>query len=200
VRQPSASIRPQERYKLSARPLGEGSYAKVFRAEHRVTGDLVALKKARLGREAHARIRREIEAQQQLAPHPNIMPILDYDPGYCWYTMPIAEGTLESLRSELDDEALTSIILNLADGLEVAHQQEMVHRDISPSNILALPGSRPGTRRWVAADWGMVSKTYGSRSPRLTRTGAIATRSLSRENMTKTVVPGPGTTPRTSTT
>ena len=157
---------------MHAKPLGEGSYAKVFSAVNRASGASVALKRAKPGREAKARIKREIEAQQLLAPHPNIMPILDHDPGYGWYAMPVARGTLVKLKGELDEEALASVVLNLADALDVAHQQKMVHRDISPMNILALEGSRPGGLRWVVADWGMVRRPHGSSSPRLTRTGA----------------------------
>jgi serine/threonine protein kinase len=169
---PSESVRPNTRYRLDRGPLDEGSFAQVFRAENRETGEVVALKRAKNTPIARARIKREIEAQAILAPHPNIMPILDHDPGYKWYTMPLAEGTLYSLRDELDEETLASIVLDLANALDVAHHQDMIHRDISPKNILALPtSSGSGGRRWVVADWGMVSRLYGSGSPRLTRTG-----------------------------
>jgi serine/threonine-protein kinase len=131
----------------------------------------VALKRAKNNRLATARIKREILAQKRLA-HPNIMPIIDHDPGYTWYAMPIARGTLRDLRPELDDESLASILLNIADALEVAHEQGMVHRDIAPTNILALEGSRPGGYRWVVADWGMVNRPSDGSSGRLTRTGA----------------------------
>jgi eukaryotic-like serine/threonine-protein kinase len=168
----SESVRANDRYRMRPKPLGEGSYAKVFFAVDRASGASVALKRAKPGREAKARIKREIEAQRLLAPHPYIMPILDHDPGYEWYAMPVARGTLVTLREDLDEEALTSLILNLADALDLAHQQKMVHRDISPMNILALEGSKPGGLRWVVADWGMVRRPSGKSSPRLTRTGA----------------------------
>lgn len=99
------------------------------------------------------------------------MPILDHDPGFTWYTMPLAQGTMRTLRDDLDEESLASIIPDLAAALDLAHQQDMIHRDISPMNILALDGSRPSGRRWVVADWGMVSRPYGRSSPRLTRAG-----------------------------
>ena len=99
------------------------------------------------------------------------MPILDHDPGYAWYTMPLALGTLDALRDQIDEDTLASIVLNLANALDVAHQQNMIHRDISPKNILALPSPGSSGRRWVVADWGMVSRPYRTGSPRLTRTG-----------------------------
>lgn len=164
------STNARDLYRLSARPLGEGSYAIVFRATHRETGDVVALKRARDFPMARHRIEREIQAQMELA-HPNIMPIRDHDPGFQWYTMPIAEGTIIGLRESLDEEILASIVLNLADALEVAHNQKLVHRDISPNNILALPTSGTGSHRWVVADWGMVRRPPTSSLPALTRTG-----------------------------
>jgi serine/threonine-protein kinase len=85
--------------------------------------------------------------------------------------MPLAQGTLYKLRDQIDEDMLASIIIDLANALDVAHQQNMIHRDISPKNILVLPSSGSGGQRWVIADWGMVSRPYRAGSPRLTRTG-----------------------------
>jgi serine/threonine-protein kinase len=166
----SDSIDPRDLYRLDGKTLGRGGYAEVRRAQHRTTGVEVALKRAYSQREAYDRIKREIQAQQQLA-HPNIMPIDDHDPGFRWYTMPVAEGTLWTLRDHLDEEALMSMLLNLADALDVAHKQDLIHRDISPTNILALPGGSSGRYRWVVADWGMVRHPPDAVSQQLTRTG-----------------------------
>jgi serine/threonine-protein kinase len=165
------SVSEKGLYRLAPRTLGIGTYSKVFKAENRDTGEVVALKRAKENNDARARIKREIEAQSLLAPHPHIMPIYDHDPGHTWYTMPVAENTLLDLRDQLDEDGLVSILEDLSRALEVAHEQNMIHRDISPKNILALPGTTSGARRWVVADWGMVSRQYGPGSPRLTRTG-----------------------------
>lgn len=164
------TVDPRDLYRLSARPLGEGGYARVWRAHHKESGLEVALKRAFPKPDAYHRIKREIHAQQSLA-HPNIMPIQDHDPGFRWYTMPVAEGTLHKLKNDLDEEALMSILLNLADALQVAHGQELIHRDISPSNILALSGGSAGKFRWVLADWGMVRHPPSVVSQQLTQTG-----------------------------
>ncbi|MEV8417271.1 serine/threonine-protein kinase [Streptomyces niveus] len=163
-------VSPDDLYRITDTALGDGAYAKVYRAVHRGTGAEVALKHARERPDAQARIRMEIEAQTVLA-HPNIMPIRDHDPGFLWYTMPIADGTMKALRRRLNEESLISILLNLADALDVAHQQNLIHRDISPLNILALPGQSTSGLRWVVADWGMVRRPQqAGRSP-LTKTG-----------------------------
>jgi eukaryotic-like serine/threonine-protein kinase len=164
------SVDAKTRYRLSPKTLGVGTYAEVFRATNRLDGSEVALKRAKFGQDPRDRIKREIQAQRQLA-HPNVMPILDHDPGFSWYTMPIALGTLDERRASLGEEDLVSILLNIADALEVAHQEELVHRDISPQNILALPGTSSGGVRWVVADWGMVRRPAHLASRPLTRSG-----------------------------
>jgi serine/threonine-protein kinase len=104
--------------------------------------------------------------------HQNIMPIRDYDPGFSWYTMPIAEGTLSDLRKEVDEEHLVSILLDIAGGLDLAHREGHVHRDISPKNLLALPSNSAQGRRWVVADWGMTRRPSSEVSRVITKTGA----------------------------
>jgi len=159
-----------QRYRLTATPIGRGSYAEVFHAVSREDGSEVALKRAFSSTQAHARIRREIEAQRSLA-HPSIMPIWDYDQESGWYAMPLAKGTLYTLRRDLDEDDLVSVLTSISGALSIAHQKQLIHRDVSPANILALPGSTSGALRWVVADWGMVQRPYGTGSPALTRTG-----------------------------
>jgi serine/threonine protein kinase len=165
-----SSVEPKERYRLDPKPRGRGSFAEVIRAVHKLEGTEVALKRAFALPEARARIKREIDAQKELA-HPNIMPIWDHDPAYRWYTMPLANKTLREARNDFGEEDIASILLNLADALDVAHQQKLIHRDISPNNILGLPGASAGRLRWVVADWGMVRVSPDVASRVLTRTG-----------------------------
>ncbi|MEU7751446.1 serine/threonine-protein kinase [Micromonospora sp. NPDC049171] len=165
-----ASVEPNKHYRLDPRPRGRGSFSEVVRAVHRSEGTEVALKRAKAIPEARNRIKREIDAQKELA-HPNIMPILDHDPGYRWYAMPLAEKTLYEAREELEEEDFASILSDLADALDVAHRQKLIHRDISPSNILGLPGGSSGRLRWVVADWGMVRVSPDLASRALTRPG-----------------------------
>lgn len=173
VSEAAEPIRANNLYRLGPVPLGEGGYAQVFPATERSTGLEVALKRAKPAGDAIARIKREIEVQQRLAPHPNIMPILKHDPGYTWYTMPLADGNMEQMRSEIDEDDLASILSNIADALDLAHGQDLVHRDISPRNLLAFPGTGTNPRRWVVADWGMVTPPTATPGPRLTRTGVL---------------------------
>jgi eukaryotic-like serine/threonine-protein kinase len=146
----------------------KGGFAEVFLATRRSDGTRVALKRPRAGKSAADRLRREIEVQSSLA-HPNIMPIWEADPDMRWFVMPPAQGNLEDLRAGVDEEELASLLMGASDALTVAHQREHFHRDLKPPNILALPHGQG--RRWVVADWGLVSRPYGTGSIPLTASG-----------------------------
>ncbi len=91
------------------------------------------------------RFRQEVQLAARLT-HPHIVPALAAggDAELLYYTMPFVEG--ESLRTRLGrerqlplDDALT-IAREIADALAYAHGQSVVHRDITPDNILLAAG------------------------------------------------------------
>ncbi len=139
-------------YKLEPKPLAIGGQAEVFIAEHRDTRQKVALKRILTDFDV-PRMKHEIDVQMKLNHH-NIMPILDYDSGYTWYTMPIANKVLPSEveQSTLSDDDIMFIIQCCAQGIKEAHKYNIIHRDITPNNILQLQDDS----NWVIADWGLV--------------------------------------------
>jgi serine/threonine-protein kinase len=91
------------------------------------------------------RFRQEVQLAARLT-HPHIVPALTAggDAELLYYTMPFVEG--ESLRGRLGrerqlpvEDALT-IAREVADALAYAHAQSVVHRDITPDNILLAAG------------------------------------------------------------
>ncbi|HET9895295.1 MAG TPA: serine/threonine-protein kinase [Streptosporangiaceae bacterium] len=158
----------KELYRLD-RTSRKGGFAEVFLGTRKTDGTRIALKRPRRVPQATERLRREIEVQSTL-PHPNIMPIIEADPDKGWFVMPPADGNLEDLRGRVDEEELASLLMGAADALAVAHELGHVHRDLTPPNILALPNQQGG-RRWVIADWGLVSRRYGIGSIPLTKAG-----------------------------
>lgn len=156
-------------YSKDPAPIGEGGQGSVLGAVHKITGVRVAFKRLRFHDEdCHARMRREIEAGHRFAEHPNVVPVLDADHEGRWFTMPVADGTAASHACELRETcALRGLVEAVCDALRRPHEEDWIHRDVKPANILLLEG------RWTVGDWGLGRRPRGETSdPRRTRSGS----------------------------
>ncbi len=146
--------------------IGRGGMATVFLAEDLKHNRKVAIKvlhpelAASLGTD---RFLREIEIAAGLD-HPHILALHDSGEadGLLFHVMPYVEG--ESLGERLEregplpiDQAL-GIAAEVADGLDYAHRQGVVHRDIKPGNILLSAGHARIADFGVARAVGVASK------------------------------------------
>jgi len=165
-----------DRYRIE-RELGRGGMAVVFLAHDLKHSRQVAVKilHPELGDTALGeRFFREIGIAARLA-HPNILPLYDSGSaaGQLFYVTPYHEG--ESLgawikreRSLPLDVAVT-LVREVADALDYAHRNGVIHRDIKPDNILISDGHA------VVADFG-IATALAPDQPRLTSSGlAIGT-------------------------
>ena len=135
------------------RELGGGGMSRVFVATETALGRRVVIKllSPELGAGISAdRFRREIQLAARLQ-HPHIVPLLaagevkleGSSTALLYFTMPFIEG--QSLRARLANGPLTSaeamrVLREVADALDYAHRQNVVHRDIKPDNILLSNG------------------------------------------------------------
>ena len=131
-------------YELLA-PIGEGGFARVYKARDRRLDRIVAIKVIRPDMAGAAAFvesfRHEGKALAKLR-HPGIVPIYDIreSEGLIYYVMPLVEGEtlgqkLERLR-RLPPSETQRILTELCDALGAAHRAKMVHRDIKPANVI----------------------------------------------------------------
>ncbi len=152
-------------------PLGAGGMAQVFRAQDRHLERTVALKVLRphLTDTDSERFRREIRALARLN-HPGIVSIYDLGLGeHVYFAMELIEGgpftDLGPLEADTESlEHFFSASITVAEALGYVHRLGMVHRDLTPRNILLTHLGHP-----KVMDFGLVQLTESSRE--LTRTG-----------------------------
>jgi serine/threonine-protein kinase len=156
------------------KPIGKGGMGTVYRAFHRDTGELAAVKALAPGLAAtegfRDRFEGEIESLKRLR-HPGIVRLLGYgeEDGLLFYAMELVEGT--SLEEELRAgrrftwREVTDIGIQICRALKHAHDHGVVHRDIKPANVLI-----DAEGRIKIADFG-IARLFGS--TQLTSAGGV---------------------------
>lgn len=157
------------------RLLGQGGMGAVYLARERLLERLVAIKVLRrelVHGDARERFIREARTAAKLT-HPHIVPLYSFGQAEdtLFYIMGFVEG--ESLEDRLRRSGRLSasesrrILAELADALEYAHSNGVVHRDIKPDNIL-IDGA---SGRAILTDFGIAKVAAGGMT--ITRTGMI---------------------------
>jgi serine/threonine-protein kinase len=148
-----------ERY-LVRREVGQGGMGTVYAAHDMMLGEMVALKVLRPlvaeDKDVIDRFRREVKLARKVA-HTNVARTYDIDvaDGLHYLTMELVEGTTLSavLRDQprLPIPRAVDIAIQICRGLEAAHRENVVHRDLKPGNVLI---ERSG--RVVITDFGVA--------------------------------------------
>ncbi|MFO1020338.1 MAG: protein kinase [Planctomycetales bacterium] len=165
--------------------LGVGGFGIVYRALDPVVSREVALKTPRpevlISPNLIARFAWEAKAAAQLD-HPNIVPV--YESGVIGITpylvSRLAPGpTLAKWRSTqttVDPLLAARILLSLAEAVAHAHERGVLHRDLSPGNVLLVPSDPQTTENGLPfipqlTDFGLAKCLDGNQDK--TRTGIV---------------------------
>jgi serine/threonine-protein kinase len=155
--------------------IGWGGMGAVYRAAQPPLRPTVALKMLLAGAYASAdrvaRLCTEGEALARLR-HPNVVGLYHFDEhdGLPYFTMELTDGGSLAARlagGPLDPREAAGLVRTLAEAVEFAHQNQVVHRDLKPGNVLF---ARDGTPK--IADFGLA-KLLDAADGTLTETGAV---------------------------
>ena len=126
--------------------IGAGAFSFVYAGRLRGERQTIVCKSSRLTKEDNESLSREALILQHLS-HPNIVRLLgagksEYNQVQIFLTH--APGyPLETLISKkLDEDIVWNVALQLADAIRYLHDQDIVHLDIKPRNIMVMVGSK----------------------------------------------------------
>lgn len=150
--------------------IGHGGFGEVWSVKRESDGEIFAAKWARadLDDDLKARFVREVRIISSLD-HPNIVKILArrLDKPPLWYVMPLYRHSLDSELTALvgDELRIQTVMAGVLDGVEYAHGQGVIHRDLNPRNVLMNDDGDV-----VIADFGL-GRLIDSETTRKTLTG-----------------------------
>jgi len=158
-------------YELGVK-IGQGGMASVFVAVQRSLDRKVAIKVMRQmgdGSE-EKRFLNEGRTMARL-PHPNIVGVYDISQGdgISYIAMELLDGgsLSDRMKDGLTLSEAIAVVVQIADALQFAHDNGVVHRDLKPGNILFRGKKTP-----VLTDFG-IARVSGSDAMRLTQTGMM---------------------------
>lgn len=143
--------------------LGRGGMGEVYRSAHRVLELPVALKILASSGPAHRQaFERELRAIARID-HPHVMDLLAggtaetgewFPPGTRWMAMELARGALADRPPTRWSEA-HEVLRAVLSGLGAVHAHGVLHRDLTPGNVLDCGGD--GDPWWRLADFGLAA-------------------------------------------
>ncbi len=159
--------------------IGSGGNGIVYKARHRLLNDIVAIKMLRANKVEQNILRRFNQEAKVISAldHPAIVKLRDYgvtESGQPYMVLKYLHGqTLAHLiktQGPLPVREFLSIFLQCCDGLEHAHEKNILHRDVKPTNIMLSDN----TNQVRILDFGIAKIVdLADQSAGLTKTGEV---------------------------
>lgn len=174
---PGATVRYLGDYEILEQ-IGSGGMGLVFKARQKKLKRIVALKMIRSGAFASEaevqRFKAEARAAARLE-HPHIVAVHEIDAlqGFHYFTMDyVGGGTLATAVREKPWTArhAAEVVVLIAQAMQYAHEQGVLHRDLKPGNVLLSSSGEPRI-----TDFGLAKRllTEGETELACTETGAV---------------------------
>jgi serine/threonine protein kinase len=163
-------------YRLNA-VISRTNMSVVYTAEHPRLGHAIALKVLAPDLATNDRFRERFVSESRIAAgirHPNVIPIYDAGPcdGLLYIAMQYVSGAdLRAIlreRGRLSPEQSVLLLGQAGRGLDAAHRQHLVHRDVKPGNMLVERGVDQDPDHVYLSDFGITKRA-------LTHTGLTST-------------------------
>lgn len=140
--------------------LGDGSFSRVYKAEHKPTGRLAAAKICELKSEDELQdLNVEIDILTACR-HPNIVELIEayYYESRLWMLIEFCEGgavdgIMNELEKPLTEPQIRYVCHQLCQGLTFLHSNRVIHRDLKAGNVLLTLGGEV-----KIADFGVSAK------------------------------------------
>ena len=151
--------------------IGEGGMATVYLADRLSNGGQAALKVLSHQFAANESFRRRFVREYRYASavdHPNVVRVNDVGEvdGRLYLALDYVAGkdlkTMLALEGRLDPPQALEILGQVADALDAAHAQGILHRDVKPGNVLIASGEggQPAGRCYLT-DFGLSKRSAG---------------------------------------
>ncbi|KAK1354669.1 serine/threonine-protein kinase ATG1c [Heracleum sosnowskyi] len=130
---------------LVGKQIGSGSFSVVWHGKHRVNHTEVAIKEivtGRLTKKLEESLLSEIRILRHIV-HPNIIHLYDMiqEPGKIYFVLEFCKGGdlsmfLHKRKGRITESTAKHFMLQLASGLKILRDNDLIHRDLKPQNLL----------------------------------------------------------------